>query len=179
MSGDARRERFEDIYRAHYGSVRAYALRRADTQAAQDAVAETFLVAWRRLDAVPADELPWLYGVARKVLANQRRSSRRSERLARRLAETDPDGDTPGPEEGVVEADAVRRALATLGERDRDTLMLVAWEGLEGARAARAAGCSRSAFAVRLHRARRRLADELRRAAAPPSPADAETLEAR
>jgi RNA polymerase sigma-70 factor, ECF subfamily len=81
-----REHRFELLFRANYPAVRAYALRRSSGDSAQDVVAETFLVAWRRLDDVPADALPWLYGVARRVLANQRRTMRRSEALGERLA---------------------------------------------------------------------------------------------
>ena len=156
-----RDERFEGLFRENYAAVRAYAVRRASPEAAQDVVAETFLVAWRRLDDVPADALPWLYGVARRVLANQRRSADRGEALERRLAiaaapvgALDP-GDTAGDNE------LMRLALGRLSEPSREALMLVAWHGLTGARAARAAGCSRGAFAVRLHRARGRLTAEL------------------
>ncbi|HEX6652604.1 MAG TPA: sigma factor, partial [Thermoleophilaceae bacterium] len=72
-----RGERFERMFRDSYPLVRAYALRRAAPEGAQDVVAETFLVAWRRLEDVPEDPLPWLYGAARRVLANQRRSAAR------------------------------------------------------------------------------------------------------
>src|SRR4051794_31069206 len=81
-----REDRFEEVFREHYDAVRGFAFRRVPGDLAQDAVAETFLVAWRRLDDVPADALPWLYGVARRVLANQRRSADRSSALERRLA---------------------------------------------------------------------------------------------
>ena len=150
-------QRFEELFRRHYPAVRGYALRRTSPDAAQDAVAETFLVAWRRLDDVPEDALPWLFGVARRVLANQRRASGRGAALEQRLAGAT--GSAPiDLEESVTESDVVRAALARLSERDREALMLVAWHGLSGKRAARAAGCSRTAFDVRLHRARRRLA---------------------
>jgi RNA polymerase sigma-70 factor, ECF subfamily len=156
-----REERFEGMFREHYAAVRAYALRRAPAEAAQDAVAETFLVAWRRLDDVPADALPWLYGVARRVLANQRRSAKRGAALERRLTSAAVSRGTGDPGETAGEAEAVRAALDRLPERDREALMLVAWHGLSRERAARAAGCTRAAFAVRLHRARARLAAEL------------------
>jgi len=72
-----RRERFEGLYREHYGAVRGYLLRRAAPELASDALSEIFLAAWRRLDELPADDpLPWLIGTARKALANQRRSAR-------------------------------------------------------------------------------------------------------
>jgi RNA polymerase sigma-70 factor, ECF subfamily len=156
-----RNERFETLFREHYAAVRGYALRRGPRDTAPDVVAETFLVAWRRLDDVPADPLPWLYGVARRVLANARRSADRGTALERRLAGAAVPAGLGDPGEQVGEAEFVRVALASLSERDRETLMLVAWEGLSTARAARAAGCTRAAFAVRLHRARARLVAQL------------------
>jgi RNA polymerase sigma factor (sigma-70 family) len=172
-----RTQRFEHMFRQNYPAVRGYALRRTSPEAAQDAVSETFLVAWRRLDDVPEDALPWLYGVARRVLANQRRSSGRAAALEQRLAGAEPAllGD---PAERVGEAEVVRAALARLPERDREALMLVAWHGLSGVRAARAAGCTRAAFAVRLHRARKRLADQLTELDRPRAPGQATYLEA-
>ena len=166
---------FEELFRKTYPAVRGYALRRTSPEAAQDAVAETFLVAWRRFDDVPEDALPWLFGVARRVLANQRRASGRGEALQRRLAGAG-EGRPTSPEESVTESDVVRVALARLSERDREALMLVAWHGLSGKRAARAAGCTRAAFDVRLHRARRRLAAQLE--ILDPSPVAAEAVEA-
>jgi RNA polymerase sigma-70 factor, ECF subfamily len=151
----ARRDRFEAIYRAHHGAVRAYLLRRAEPELAQDALSETFLTAWRRFDDLPADPLPWLIGTARRTLANQRRSSQRLAGLRERIAGSEPA--IHDRSEEIGEAELVREALASLPERDRETLMLVAWDGLDPKRAARAAGCSRGTFAVRLHRARQRL----------------------
>jgi RNA polymerase sigma-70 factor (ECF subfamily) len=159
--GPTRSDRFEDVFRENYAAVRAYVLRRAPRDIVQDVVAETFLVAWRRLDEVPADALPWLYAVARRVLANQLRSLRRRAALEGRVAVSEPAVGSRDPGETVGDAEVVRAALARLSDRDREALALVAWHGLSGARAARAAGCSRAAFAVRLHRARARLAAEL------------------
>ena len=124
-------------------------------------MAETFLVAWRRLEDVPVDSLPWLYGVARRVLANRRRSADRRAALEQRLAGADSRDSGRDPGERAGDAELLRTALRRLSEPSREALMLVAWHGLSGARAARAAGCSRAAFAVRLHRARARLAAEL------------------
>jgi RNA polymerase sigma-70 factor, ECF subfamily len=132
--------------------VLGYAMRRVDPEEARDAVAETFTVAWRRLDKVPDGDaaLPWLLVATRNVLANRRRKSR---------------PDLLGPEAAVRDhADDVAGSLTLvaafnrLSERDRETLALVAWDGLEPSEAARVAGCSGTAFGVRLHRARRRLA---------------------
>jgi RNA polymerase sigma-70 factor (ECF subfamily) len=158
---------FEGLFREHYPLVRAYALRRAAPDAAQDVVADTFLVAWRRFEDVPGDPLPWLYATARRVLANQRRSATRSAALHVRLASaaegaaSEATGVSTDAAERVADAELLRLALARLSERSREALMLVGWEGLSGARAARAAGCSTATFAVRLHRARARLAAEL------------------
>jgi RNA polymerase sigma-70 factor (ECF subfamily) len=154
---DGARERFARLYEEHGGRVLAYALRRAAPDVAADVVAETFLVAWRRLDDVPAEPLPWLLGVARRVLANRRRSEGRLERLHERAAGERP-RDAPEPPDGALAA-----ALRRLPERDREALLLVAWDGLDGRAAARAAGCTPVAFAVRLHRARGRLRRELER----------------
>jgi RNA polymerase sigma-70 factor (ECF subfamily) len=143
-------------------------------------VSETFLVAWRRLDSVPDDPLPWLYGVARRVLANQRRSAGRARALEERLKVAEPRTGAD-PAERAGEVDALRHALATLSPDDREALMLIAWEDLDNARAARASGCSRATFAVRLHRARRRLADALDSHERVPLPAldDFDSMEAR
>jgi RNA polymerase sigma factor (sigma-70 family) len=149
----ARRDRFEAIYRAHHDAVRAYLLRRAEPELAGDALSETFLAAWRRLDDLPRDPLPWLLGTARRSLANQRRSARRLVSLRERIAGSVP-REVVDRSDQIADAELVRLALAGLAEHDREALMLVAWEGLD---AKRAAGCSRATFAVRLHRARQRL----------------------
>ena len=135
----------------------AYALRRTERATAEDVVAETFVIAWRRLDEVPDPPLPWLLGVARRVLANQRRGERRRDALLDRLRRE------PAPQPAPVEDGRALAALAALGERDREALLLHAWEGLDHAGAGTVMGCSAAAFAVRLHRARRRLAKELER----------------
>jgi RNA polymerase sigma factor (sigma-70 family) len=155
-----RHDRFEELFRANYAAVRGYALRRAPADVAQDVVAETFLVAWRRLEDVPDDALPWLYGVARRVLANERRSADRRTALEQRVASSTLTGASDAADR-LGDAELMRAALAGLSENHREALMLVAWHGLTGARAARAAGCSAATFAVRLHRARAKLAEQL------------------
>ena len=158
---EPRGDRFERLFRESYPLVRAYALRRAAPDAAQDVVADTFLVAWRRLEDVPEDPLPWLYGTARRVLANQRRSAARGVALEQRLSGAAGAGSRGDLGDSVADAELVREALGLLSDHSREALMLTAWEGLDGARAARAAGCSKATFAVRLHRARGQLAAEL------------------
>jgi RNA polymerase sigma factor (sigma-70 family) len=163
-----RDERFERLFRENYAAVRAYALRRPPGDVAQDLVADTFLVAWRRIDDVPGDALPWLYGIARRVLANERRSAGRRAALEQRLATAGAAAGSGDAGESLGDAELVRTALAGLSDRHREALMLVAWQGLSRARAARAAGCSAATFAVRLHRARARLAAELASLEPPP-----------
>ena len=151
-----RAERFEQIYDAHYAAVLAYALRRAPRAEADDVVAETFTVAWRRLADVPDEPRPWLYEVARRVLANRRRGDERRAALAKRLRQA-PTITAVGP----VDLTALATAFAALPEHEREALALVAWEGLSTGDAARAAGCTDVAMRVRLHRARRRLEQAL------------------
>jgi RNA polymerase sigma-70 factor (ECF subfamily) len=147
-------QQFRAIYESHHAAVCAYFARRAARDDVEDLAAETFAVAWRKLPRRIEQPLPWLYAVAGKVLANHRR------RLARRAAfALDPA--TGDPAERVGDDRRLAVAFAALGELDRDAIRLVAWEGLSVADAARAAGCSRATFHVRLSRARARLAREL------------------
>lgn len=148
---------FEDLWDAHAGQVRAYARRRSDEETAGEVVAGTFLVAWRRRAEVPDDPLPWLYGVARRVLADQRRTHSRQARVAERLGDTRSDRSRADPSDEVAHRDTVLRALDQLGEADREVLRLACWEQLTPKEAARVLGCSAPTFNVRLHRARRRL----------------------
>jgi RNA polymerase sigma-70 factor (ECF subfamily) len=160
------RERFERIYRENFRAVLRFATMRIDPERAKDVAAETFLVAWRRLEDVPAEPRLWLFGVARKVVAGQFRSETRREALATRLQgelRNEP-ADLAG---SFAERDSALTAFASLGERDREVLRLVAWDGLSPAEAAEVLGVTRLAFAVRLHRARRRLEHELERDVSP------------
>jgi RNA polymerase sigma-70 factor (ECF subfamily) len=152
-------DRFRVLFEANYHLILGYAVRRVGAADAQDVTAETFAFAWRRLDSVPRgdDARLWLYGAARKVIANHRRSELRRLRLAGRLHEQ------PQPMAAAEAGGRVAHAFASLRPADRDLLGLVAWEGLDTAELSAVLGCSRSAVRLRLHRARRRLADELRR----------------
>jgi RNA polymerase sigma-70 factor, ECF subfamily len=147
----AREQRLEALYRRHAAAVHAYALRRVDRATADEVVAETFVVAWRRLEDVPSEPLPWLYGVARRLVANQTRGANRRSALAARLAAQLPATDSSPVTERTL------GALEALGDRDREVLLLLAWEGLSQREAAEVLGCSHAAVRVRLHRARRRL----------------------
>jgi RNA polymerase sigma factor (sigma-70 family) len=163
---DIYRGRFERCFDAHYVRIFAFAARRvAGRESAEDAVADTFAVAWRRRDRIPdGDEaLPWLYAIAANVIANQYRSSSRrqslGETLAREASFTAPPAD---PAEALGGRDELAAALGRLEESEREALRLVAWEGLSTRDGARVVGCSPGAFRVRLHRARRKLAKELK-----------------
>ena len=157
-------ERFRALYEAHYGDVLAYCRRRAP-DVAEDAVAETFTVAWRRLDDVPPghEARLWLYGTARRVLANQHRSGRRADRLHLRLVRAArPAAEWPADEIDRSDVEPVMAALSTLKPDDQEVLRLVAWEELSHADAAVVLGCSVNAVAIRVHRARERLEEAIR-----------------
>jgi RNA polymerase sigma factor (sigma-70 family) len=154
---DARSERFEALFRAHYAVVAGYFARRAGPDAVDDLVDDVFLAAWRRLDQVPAQARPWLLAVARNVLGTHIRGRRRGRALGLRLALAAGDEPAPAPDLGGPEVTgAAGSALAALKPRDREALCLIAWEGLTPAEAAAVTGESPAAFRVRLHRARRR-----------------------
>lgn len=161
-----RRERFEAVYHELYEPVCGYALRRVRRpEDAAEVIAETFATLWRRFDGCPQDaELrPWLFGVARRVIANQRRGERRRTALSERLAANL----DPAAFEAVhpdATSSALAHAFASLSESDRELLSLVAWEGLTREELAVALGTSRAAVRLRLHRAGKRL-----RAALPPT----------
>lgn len=145
------------LYERHAQAVHRYALRRSDREVADEVTAQVFMVAWRRRTALPEDALPWLYGVARRVLSEHRRGVARRKRLGERLR-SEAIEETPRRE---LLDDGLSRALRALSEGDREALLLRYWEELEPAQIAQAMGCSRATIAVRLHRARLRLRREL------------------
>ena len=159
--------RYRRLFDRYHRKVFAYCRRRTDAQTAADCLAETFLVAWRRLDDVPEGEaaLGWLYGVARRVMANEFRRTRRWHHLLTRLRDNDPAPD-PTPEAVVVrgERDAtVLAALAELRPEDQELLRLAWWEELPHAEIATLLGCSTDAVTHRIHRAAHRVAKEYQR----------------
>lgn len=171
-------QRFEALWAAHSRAVLRYAARRVPSGDVDDVVAETFVVAWRRLAQVPDPALPWLLGVARGVVSNTARSADRRTALHLRLAET---GQTPAGTwadarlgaGSAVMADALQRLSAA----DRELLTLIAWDGLTSAEAASALGCSRATLAVRLHRARSRLRGHLEAATTAAAHRDPELID--
>ncbi|TYB46099.1 sigma-70 family RNA polymerase sigma factor [Actinomadura chibensis] len=157
-------EHFSGLFRRHYRDVVRFSARRTDPDQARDIAAETFLVAWRRFGELPDDPddvLPWLYSVARNTIANHRRGDRRRLRLGARLRSASPAVVASDHAGGVVAALHIRDAMASLSPRDQETLQLVSWDGLDVSAAATVVGCAPRTFAVRLHRARRRLEQAL------------------
>jgi RNA polymerase sigma-70 factor, ECF subfamily len=158
-----RRERFEAVYRELYEPICGYALRRVrEPEDAAEVIGETFATLWRRFDRCPADaELrPWLFGVARRVIANQRRGERRRSALGQRLVEN-LDRSAFERVDSPEDTSALAQAFASLSESDRELLSLVAWEGLTREELAVALGTSRAVARLRLHRARKRLREAL------------------
>lgn len=154
-------DEFAEIYAATYKPLLGYALRRCDSpEDAADVVAETFTIAWRRAEDIPSGPQArlWLYGVARRVLANQRRGARRHAIKTAALI-TELAVSTPPPNESEI-----AEVFARLPSRDRELLALVAWEGLSPSEIATVLDCSYNAVNVRLHRARKRFARALRSA---------------
>ncbi|MER7007956.1 RNA polymerase sigma factor [Dactylosporangium sp. NPDC000555] len=152
--------RFTAIYHEHHRQVYAYAVSRAGRDLADDIVSDTFLTAWRRLDAVPPTPLPWLLGVARNVISERYRAEVRQASIAAELRAWAVEAQADVAD-GVTERAAMLAALARLGEDDRELLTLVAWQGLGTREAARVVGCSTATYFVRLHRARKRLEQAL------------------
>ena len=160
-----RQARFEAVVAAVYEPLQRYARRRVDAATADDVVADALLVVWRRLDEVPEDAvLPWCYRVAANCLSNSRRASGRRLRLASRVAAAGhplhhPEPNLPDPQ--------LHAALATLSPADQEVLRLWAWEDLAPGEIAVALGVSANAVSIRLHRAKRHLADAVERMSGP------------
>jgi RNA polymerase sigma factor (sigma-70 family) len=167
---EERRLRFEEVYAADHDRILGYVRRRTEnSHDAADVIAETFLTAWRRLDDLPrgGEARLWLYGVARRVLANHHRGERRRSVLAADLGaqlrvELAAAVHRP-PGHQSSDLPAIAAAFGDLPEGDRELLALVGWEGLDHGEIATVLGCSRNAVRIRLYRARRRFARELER----------------
>ena len=160
-------QRYRHLFNRHHREVYAYCRRRTDAQTAADCFAETFLVAWRRIDDIPDGDaaLGWLYGVARRVLSNEFRRTKRFRRLVTRLGHADVPSN-PGPETVVVRQEQERimlQALAQLRPQDRELLRLAWWEELPLPVVADLLGCSPNALSHRIQRAAHRVAKEYQR----------------
>ncbi|MFL5999996.1 MAG: RNA polymerase sigma factor [Streptomyces sp.] len=158
--------RFERLAHVVAEPLHRYLLRRAHADTVEDILSETMLVLWRRLDDVPGlgsdaiprsdDVLPWCYGVARGCLANARRAEGRRLRLMERLVRVH---ETPST--GAADHDELHSVLDSLRPLDREVVRLWAWEGLAPHHIAEVTGMSSNAVSIRLHRAKRKLAEQL------------------
>ena len=161
---DSPETRFTMLYEKHYDEVLAYCTRRIGRTEADDTTADVFAVAWRRIDEIEwATVRPWLYGIARGVLANRWRAGRRQRRLLGRVSGLAPVADEL-PEVQVVrraQDEEVLTAVRRLKPSDQEILQLAAWEELTAPEIATAVGISVSATEQRLHRAKQRLAKAL------------------
>ncbi|MBO9534113.1 MAG: RNA polymerase sigma factor [Solirubrobacteraceae bacterium] len=148
---------FEDVFDEHGAAVFAYLLRRASRENAEDLLSETFLTFWRKYGGrqMPDEPVPFLLAIARRVLANQRRSDDRRTALQERIAR-EPAAMPSEPGDQLM-GSGVLEALAQLSEQDREVLLLDAWEHLSGPEAARVLGCREGTYRQRLRRARARL----------------------
>jgi RNA polymerase sigma factor (sigma-70 family) len=171
---DLREARFEALARVVGEPIHRYLLRRIEPDSVDDVLADTLLVLWRRLDDVPgvgdgtaidADQaLPWCYGVARGCLNNARRADQRRLRLVEKLV-----GSAPVVQVERADHAELYDALRSLGEVDREVVLLWAWEGLLPQAIAEAMGLTPNAVSIRLHRAKKSLAAFLERKNAVPS----------
>ena len=169
--------RFGQLYERCLRPIRDFCSRRVPADAVDDAVSDTFLTVWRRLDEVPAGDaaLLWMYGVAYRVIAHQRRSLARHGRLQARLRTVGlrPAAAADDAVVNGVESRRVLGALARLGDTDAEVLRLVAWEQLSVAGVAAVLGIEPDAARQRLHRARRNLARQYDRLQSRPTSAPA------
>ncbi|NNC92906.1 MAG: sigma-70 family RNA polymerase sigma factor [Acidimicrobiia bacterium] len=158
-------EAFRRLYDEHHRAIQKYCARRLPIADANEAVAETFLVVWRKIAKVPdgKDARLWLYGVARNAIRNARRGNRRQARLTARVGSV---SDVPPlqPEVQVVrraEDRIVLDARSTLSDADQEVLALHAWEGLSAGEIAEVLGVTRNSAAMRINRATKRLGKAL------------------
>lgn len=156
---EARRDRFEEIARDLIDPLRRFLARRTDPATAEDALAETLLVCWRRYDDLPERPVPFAYGVARNCLANAERGARRQARVAGRIAALYPPRERPEP----VGDEWLAEAMAGLSVDDTELLRLWAWERLTPAEIATVLEVTPNAVSIRLYRAKERLRTELRK----------------
>ena len=163
MANSIEEARLEALFCDHFSAVRSYARRRAPESMVDDVVAETFFVAWRRIDDLPNDVRPWLLGVARKTLSTQLRAARRRTSLVEKL-KTSERADAAFSQVDGSDTELID-SLKSLSPTDQEVLALAVWEELKPREAATVLGVSPAWYRVRLHRAKRRLLRELERSA--------------
>ena len=163
MATSTEEARLESLFYEHFSAVRTYTRRRAPEALVDDVVAETFFVAWRKIDHLPDDVRPWLLGVARKTLSTQLRAARRRSSLVEKL-KTDERAEAAFSQIDGSDTQLID-SLKSLSPTDQEILALAAWEDLKPREAAIVLGVSPAWYRVRLHRAKRRLLRELERSA--------------
>ena len=163
---------FARVVAAHRNAILRYGIRRLDDRsAAEDLVAETFIVVWRRFDELPRrdEELFWLYGIAGRVLANLRRTQQRSMHLESRMAFERELGQEL-PRYSLEDVEALMDALGSLSPDEREIIQLAYWEKLSYREMGVSLGCSEKAAGIRLSRARRELRERLNQTTALATP---------
>lgn len=159
---------FTEIFNAHWPRVCAYVARRTRAPVAEDVAAEVFAIAWRRREELPRDVLPWLLRTAANLLRNQWRADARRAEISERIGPPVPARSSAETAAQRADARAVIAALARLTDNEREVIMLIHWDGLSAAQAAKVIGCSHVAARTRLMRARRALVAALDEPAAEP-----------
>lgn len=157
---DQRRRRFVALYEDHVDAVMSHCLRHLAPPAAEDAVSDTFLITWRKLDQVPAEPRGWLIVTARNTIRNRYRTQARTMALETRLQQITSLATEPADVTAQRRSDLLT-ALGALTDDEREAILLVSWDGLTGAEAAEALRCSHGALRVRVHRARQKMAAAL------------------
>ncbi|MGV8885313.1 MAG: RNA polymerase sigma factor [Microbacteriaceae bacterium] len=152
-------DEFERIMRDVVEPVRRFLARRTDAATADDITSETLLVLWRRIDDVPSEAIPWAIGIARLQLANAERSARRQRRLFSRIATIDPPQAVR--DHALDDAGYIADAINNLRVADAEVLRLWAWDELDLAQIAQVLEISVNAATIRLHRARKKLREEI------------------
>lgn len=152
---------FTRLFQEHYDDLARFVRRRADPPEVEDIVEETFLAAWRRFRSLPPEVRPWLFATARNVMLNAARSRNRRDALGIKVG-GETDGSVDGGHAAADERMDVVRAVRSLTGADQEVLALHLWDELGAAEAAVVLGCSRTAYSMRLARARARLASVLR-----------------
>ncbi len=160
--------RFRNLYEEYYDAMRDYCLRRLPSDDTNDALAEIFMVAWRRLNSVPDGDQArlWLFGVARKVVSTTQRTARRRVRLTAKAIAIGDVGASAIDTESIVmrrgQDAALMKAIATLKPDDQELVRLKAWEELPYAAIGEVLGISAHAVDMRLNRALKKVGKAMR-----------------
>ena len=151
---------FDRLFAENFRDITGYVARRVPGGGVDDVVAKVFTVAWRRFRQVPPppDDRPWLFGVARRCVDDERRSDGRQERLRLRLVQEGARSPGDGKAHGERH-DLVLEAMERLPPLHREALRLVLWDGLSHVEAAAVLECSVAAFESRFRRARNTVRD--------------------